>query len=218
MKKIKNLILSPVLAPVVFLIGVILSLALWYELSYHGKEALQKTLQTKAELTRNDIQKSLEANILTLKRMANRWEARNGTPKQEWHDDARNYVADTPGLTTVEWVDETYHVRWIEPLEGNEKAQGLYIAFEEERKKVLEGASERHKVTLTPPLDLVQGYKAFLVYLPVYTNNQFGGFIIGIYDIKKTLSHYLGDLFSEEYHIELFIDEKLAFQNFDKAI
>lgn len=164
-------------------------------LAFHVKEQqakfLKETLNEESKRASLYIVDSIESSINALRRMVSRWEAEGGTPKERWVLDAQNYVRDSVALTAVEWADNTYHIRWIEPLAGNEKAMGLNIKFNEERKKALEGAAQSGAITMTPPFVLVQGYKAVISYLPIYKNNGFDGFIIGIYDLDAFLSKIL---------------------------
>ena len=122
--------------------------------------------------------------LLSLKRLAQRWEAAGGTPYKLWQADAANYTTQLKGLRAVEWVDSSYHVRWIEPLKGNEQVIGLNILFNAEREAALKGAAEKQTPTMTPPLDLVQGYKAFIAYIPMYIGNHFDGFTVGVFSIN----------------------------------
>ena len=127
--------------------------------------------------------------LLSLKRLAQRWEAAGGTPYKLWQADVANYTTQLKGLRAVEWVDSSYHVRWIEPLKGNEQVIGLNILFNAEREAALKGAAEKQAPTMTPPLDLVQGYKAFIAYIPMYIGNDFDGFTVGVFSISDFFSN-----------------------------
>ncbi len=168
-------------------------------------------LNDKVILLGNDIEKHVNSELLALRRMAKRWEENGGTPKDAWLQDAASYVKDHSGLSVLEWVDKTYHVRWIEPLEGNEKAEGLYIIFDDKREQALKGASDAGTITLTPPLDLVQGYRAFIAYVPVYVEGEFDGFIVGVFDIKQLISNYLAGKFFDDYQVHLSMNELPAY-------
>lgn len=199
---------------IIFTSGIILSIFLWQHLSSSQLAPLKSELKTKSTSIKNDVKKSLESKILALKRMAIRWGARKDMPFKEWQVDAKAYISHYPGLKAVEWADNTYHIRWIEPLKGNERAMNLNILFNREREASLKGAGKKGTITLTPPLRLVQGYKAFIAYVPVYVDEEFKGFIIGVFDISLTLNHYLGDLFSKNYYVKLYINNIPAFQNY----
>ncbi|MBT7445474.1 MAG: hypothetical protein HN790_16085 [Methylococcales bacterium] len=119
----------------VFMLSMFVTSSLWYLLRQNELASFQQKIQEKTHLAKSDIQQYVESHILSLQRMANRWEINHGTEQKKWALDAKNYVKTQAGLRTVEWVDKTYHVRWVVPLKGNEKAQGLYIIFDDQRKK-----------------------------------------------------------------------------------
>lgn len=113
----------------------------------------------------------LTANIAlrapTLRRMADRWTTRGGTPKHEWEQDAHAHIRDMSDVLAIEWVDRSYHVRWIVPLAANEAAAGLNLAAESRMRSALEDSRTRREPTATQSIDLVQGGKERLLLFPV---------------------------------------------------
>ena len=107
---------------------VLLSLEWSQHLHVQENRLLSAALEKEISFIRIDTVKKVESALVALKRMARRWEVRGGTPQNEWQQDASSYIQDVTALTTLEWVDDTHHVRWVEPLVGNEKALGLYVA------------------------------------------------------------------------------------------
>ncbi|MCI5049666.1 MAG: ATP-binding protein [Rickettsiales bacterium] len=192
---------------------LVMSWALSEELVYQESVTLDQAMDEELKKLSNTIISDFQYQITALERMAQRWEVAGGTPRPQWDSDAKHYVEDFAALTTVEWVDKTYHVRWIEPLLGNEEAMGLNIAFNEERKKALAGAAEKQVITITPPLDLVQGYRAVISYLPLHVNDSFDGFIVGIYNTDKFSDEFLPKVILNRLHFSLHDGEKLIFQN-----
>ncbi len=144
------------------------------------------------------IIKSLcEQKIAAITRMARRWEAAAGTPEKLWRADAAILIRDMPDLKTLEWVDSNFYVRWSEPVVGNEKAIGLDIRADPKRRELVETSSQTFATTLTPPLDLVQGYKGFVAYEPLQVNGRFDGFIAGLF----TIVDLMGPTFEKEVGI-----------------
>lgn len=196
---------------------LIFTLVLWEEVRKQETRLIDGIVREEVKTIRQSIIDNISHSVIALRRMAQRWEARGGTPKTQWQSDAKNYVDDQAALTTVQWVDPDYYVRWIEPLKGNEPALGLNIVFNEERKKALEGAKQKNTVTLTPPLDLVQGYRAFIAYAPIHINKKFGGFIVGIYDVDATLNHVLPFRFKDSFNIRIVDGETPVYSWVDEA-
>ena len=156
--------------------------------------------------------------LLALKRMAARWDVADGTPYAQWTADARHYTEELEGLKALEWVDPSYHVRWVEPLRGNERALGLDVRFDAERRKALEGAAERNGLTITEPIDLVQGYRAFLTYAPVHAHGAFDGFLVGIFTPQDFLGNAIAREASGRYAIYLEHDGKEFFHSASNSV
>ncbi len=181
---------TPILAGV----GVaIISLLLWQALVALEDQYVDRLIQDESVTLANHLKNQLDDRVLGLILMAKRWESHGGMSKAEWEVDATSLVAHQPGYQAIEWVDPSYHVRWILPLEGNEGAVGLNLAFEERRRIALDKSRQRRDVTVTRSIDLVQGGKGFLVYVPIFLEDQFGGFILGVFQIKHVFDHFLKD-------------------------
>ena len=134
---------------------------------------IKKIILTKIVAVESEILGQLEHRILALERMAKRWEARGGTPQSEWEEDARTLVNDHKGYQAIEWVDSSYYVRWIIPKKGNEAIINLNAGFEPKRRQALEAAKNRRSMTITRPIDLVEGDKGFLAYFPLFVEPEF---------------------------------------------
>ncbi|MFW0776555.1 MAG: CHASE domain-containing protein [Rickettsiales bacterium] len=205
----KTLLIPITASGLVLLITVII----WQQFKIQERTLIQVAVEDESEIIGTNITTQMDSAIIALQRMAQRWETAAGTPEERWRIDAKNYVEDFTALTTVEWVDETYHVRWVEPLEENEEVVGLNIAFNEERKRALVGAANEQRITLTPPLDLVQGYRAVISYVPIHIQGQFDGFIVGIYDMGTFLKGVLSEEEAKLYNILIKDGERTIFQN-----
>ncbi len=177
------------------------------------EETVNAIMMEEMDLIKKSITDGLNSTVIALRRMAQRWEVSGGTPKEEWAADARNYISDFPALTTVEWVNDQNIIEWVEPLRGNEKALGLNIAFDEKRRAMLEGAKVRGHITMTPPFQLVQGYKAFVVYISVYREEKFEGFIVGIFDTDKFVRNVLPAEQLDNFHLLVRDGESIVFES-----
>lgn len=197
------------------LITMFILISLWLHLNNKEENVINNLLKEEGFAIKQSIKINIENSVSALKRMALRWEVVGGTKEKEWRADAKKYINDDLALTTVEWVDNTYHVRFVEPFIGNEKALGLNIAFNDERKKALKGAAERDAITITPPLDLVQGYRAFISYIPIHIEDKFDGFIVGIYDTNLLFDNVIPKHLKEKLNIRITDEDKILYSSED---
>lgn len=196
---------------VVLLVGVTGTSYLYHTLQMHESLSMQRIVGEQAEKIRVLVRNTSNSEFMALKRMGQRWTAANGTPKDQWQKDAFNYLDQVRGLKALEWVDASYHVRWVEPETHNQNAIGLNIAFDQQRQNALTGAAESENITLTPPMHLVQGYNAFIAYYPIKKNGQFDGFITGIFSTEDFLKKQLPEKVMSSYGIRVSHEDDLLF-------
>ncbi len=191
------------------------TLLLWKALAAQDMTTKQRLVKFAAASIKQEVNTQMRNRFQALERMRQRWTSRRGTPKIEWEEDAQNYLRDYPGFQAIEWIDPDFYVRWIVPLAGNEAAQNLNLAFEPRRKAALEAARQKNTVTVTRPINLVQGDKGFLVYVPIFLNtnrteetpnspqNSFEGFILGVFRLQSLLDTLLDNNVAPGYALAI---------------
>lgn len=117
-------------------------------------------------------------------RIASRWESRQGTPLKEFEADAKQYVHDHPEFQAIEWVDPNGVAQWVVPLEGNEAALGWDNKKDEERWAILQRARETNTIAFSKPIDLLQGGKGLLVFVPILYEENFDGYVLAVYKFE----------------------------------
>ncbi len=189
-------------------LGISLSavtLGIWYQLMVQEQEQVEQIVQVGAAAIKTELAFQIEGRVKGLERMAKRWEVRGGTPYAEWEADATTYLKDFAGYRAINWVDPSFHVRWLVPLAGNEAALNLDLTQESRRRSALESARDRRQITFTRSVDLVQGDKGFLVYNPLFLDdgNQFDGFILGVLQVQPLFDSILDEPAFQDYTVEI---------------
>lgn len=184
--------------------GLLLSLTIYFISEKEFKKEIDKKLLHELNSKEEKSKLLVHEKILSLKRMADRWNSNGGYKKSVWTKDALNYVKDFKGIHAIEWADSTYHVRWIVPLKGNEKALNLNLAFEEKRRIALLKSKNEKKYVISKAVELVQGGRGVLVYFPLFIKNNFDGFILVIIKIKDLLesTKFKNDNFAIKYLLQ----------------
>ncbi|MGL1861361.1 MAG: diguanylate cyclase [Pseudodesulfovibrio sp.] len=175
------------------LVGVLLTVVvaiMWWLLNDRQQLNLKRGIRTEAQNIASHLSGDMRSRIPALQRIARRWEINKPTQKQ-FSEDVASYVVDIPGFQAIEWVDKNYHVRWIVPRAGNEKALDFNLNKEEKRRIAIETAIAKRRLAMTSPINLVQGGKGFLVYFPIYVKGEFDGFILAVFKTQKWLKYVL---------------------------
>lgn len=165
---------------------------LWRLLDARELATIHDMVRLEAEELSEAMDADLAVRIPALRRMAERWRLRGGTPRTEFLADASAYIADIGGFQAIEWVDPAFVVRWVVPPEGNAKVEGLDLGFESGRRTALETARSEGSATMTGPIELVQGGKGFLVCMPIGSGESFMGYILATFEAQDWLAFALG--------------------------
>jgi sensor domain CHASE-containing protein len=176
------------------LLGVLASLAVlltWQQLTLNGQIHIEELIQQEANAIQSQLSEELSIRVLTLRQMANRWEANGGTPKALWEADADAYVKDFYGDQAIELVDPSFKVRWVVPLAGNEAAPNLDLNRELRRQITLQVARDLRQPMLSRNVSLVQGGQGFLASLPLFVGERLDGFIVGVCQFKPLFDSVL---------------------------
>jgi PAS domain S-box-containing protein len=213
--KLRQRLFTPVLTGIsVF----ILTLLFWRELLFQEDLDIKRNVQLAAASVNYQITAPLEIRTQALVRMAKRWERRGGTPQAEWEADAFNFFQDFPGFQAIEWVDESYYVRWIVPLAGNEVIKNLNLTFEERRRTALYKAKQTRKMTMTRTVTFPQGGKGFLVCIPLFSDNDFNGFVISVFRTQLLLDTILDKNLTQKYNVAIFDGSEQIYASHQEAI
>jgi PAS domain S-box-containing protein len=201
----------------VFVVIGAASFALYSKLRGQEVEFVRRQAQDEASKVESLLRSQANERIASLARMAARWESAGGTPYHLWRRDAANHVSQLPGLRSLEWIDTSYRVRWVEPLAGNESAVGLDVRLDAPRAAALRGAAQRNRATLTPPLRLVQGHAAFIAYVPLRKEGRLDGFLAGVFGIDDFFFGAIGAELSRNYTMEMSHGGSVYFSNAREA-
>jgi signal transduction histidine kinase len=170
---------------------IVLSVCVWNAMESWEQSNIDEITTESSQSVARHLERVLDDRFMQLERMASRWEMDDGTHEQSWRADALNFVAGNPGLQAVEWVDTKNIVRWVEPIEGNEKVVGMYGSFDDKRMNAQNASHQERAIRATKTISLVQGGNGFLVYVPVVVDGKHDGFILGVFNVSSFLTHSL---------------------------
>ncbi len=196
------------------LIGILVSMAviiLWQRLIIEEKTKIKQLIQQQAIAIKIELNNELNTRIMALERMQRHWQRHRGISQKEWEVEARDYFKDYGGYQAIERVDPSFRVSWIVPLTGNKAAQNFDLSQKSRRRTALEIARDRRLTTFTSTINLVQGGKGFLAYVPLFVSDRFDGFILGIFRYQTLLDSVLH--VPKGYKVRIFDGQELIYSN-----
>lgn len=157
------------------------------------------------------IQTHIENSAESLKQMAARMEMSEGIHKEQWNLKTITYFDVKSGLRAIEWIDKNDHSKMIVLFEGDPPVNNLNIIYDEKQKHTLEVLSREMEKGSSPIVNLVEGGKGFLIYVPIFFKNQFQGVIVGAYDIREFLDGLLGNDILQQYSVSIYEGKDLLY-------
>ncbi|CAN5145106.1 hypothetical protein BH23CHL1_BH23CHL1_16370 [soil metagenome] len=194
------------LPAVAAMIVLAISLYLWNALAANEQRQIEQTTVAETSVVVNHLSAEVSARIQALDRMADRWAYHGRQSKRQWQQEAELNIVDFPGYQAILWVDPGNRVTWVAPVAGNEAVIGLDGAQTEEQREALSRSKNGGGPVSTGPLDLAQGTRGFIVYRPIFLNNdpkQFDGFIVGSFRITDLFDTILEDPVLKGYAISI---------------
>jgi PAS domain S-box-containing protein len=193
-------------------VGVVTTFWLWQALRLSDLAERDRTLRSETSRVTHEIRALVDAQVRGLAHASRRWEAQGLPSREEWGLEAELNLQTGAGYQAVAWLDPSYRVRWVQPLQGNEPALGKDLRFEERRRTALAAALAERRVRLTRSIELLTGHRGFLVCAPVFRGGQLGGFLIGAFSAERLLETPLAARWRQRYHLALFDgDEQFYF-------
>lgn len=183
------------------------TLMLWQALRIHQQETIRFRVQQGAANISYAIEHEVQGSIFALERMTNRWEQSGKPERALWEADATLYTKHYGTFQAIAWADPSFQIQWVVPILGNEASQGFNVLSEMRRREAIERAISQRRTVVTRTVTLVQGGKGFLVYVPIFHENQFEGLIIGVFRTQAVLDKVIEGLEKQgsgEYTIQFY--------------
>ncbi|MFB2938701.1 PAS domain-containing protein [Aerosakkonemataceae cyanobacterium BLCC-F154] len=192
------------------------ALLLWHQLKLHEQNQIHRKTELEASTIKFELNNEIQERILALVRTGKRWESREKPTQEEWEKDTELYIRHFGSYQAIEWVDSEFVVRWIVPKSGNEAAQNLKFTFDKHRHLVVLTALQMRQAKITGTVTLVQGGKGFLVCVPLFREEKFEGFIVGVFHNQKLFDKILHPNITQGYEVAIFDNEELIYWRSDR--
>jgi signal transduction histidine kinase/ActR/RegA family two-component response regulator len=186
-----------------FLIAFVVALTLWQLLIGHRRAEIQGATNEQAVFVKTKMESELRARIVPLERLAARGLDRDGENGPAMEFDARLVMSAYPAYQALEWVDTNYRVSWATPQGRNEREMGANLAEDEQQALALKAAETTHDTVVTHPVTLRAGGRGLLVCVPVYSNAQLAGFLVGVFRYQDLIPTILQNV-AQGYWVSIY--------------
>ncbi|MTI09287.1 ATP-binding protein, partial [Curvivirga aplysinae] len=113
-----------------------------------------------------------------------------------------------PDFQAINWLDNDLIIKWVVPLKGNEGALRLNIGKLEFPRIAARTALIKDRLITTPPLNLAQGGKGFVGYLPVKVKGDNQGFLNIVFKAEPAVEAAISESFEKHLILNIYDGEK----------
>lgn len=176
-----------------FLFAFVAALTLWQLLMDHRSVEIRSLTYEQAAFVKSKIESELAARILPLERLAEHWSVGGHADRLEdtprMVSEAELVMSAYPGRLAIEWIDPTFHVRWVETPSGPD---GPYLdkdlSAHADQLAILRDAETARNTVVSRPVDFRKGDGGLLVCVPIYADKKVRGFLLGAFSDRELIS------------------------------
>lgn len=99
-------------------------------------------------------------------------------------------IDNLPGFFAINWVSPEGIIKWVYPLKNNEPALGKNLLQRKELSGYLEQARDLKTPYISHVIDLYQGPKGLVLYIPIFDGDTFKGWYNGVISITNLLDRF----------------------------
>jgi two-component system sensor histidine kinase UhpB len=157
-----------------------------------NEQLLVREIESQAAAVQLEIAARLDDRVRALSRMAAAWSEGGPPSEARWRADARQHYDPVDGYQAIQWVDPEMRVVWVEPQQSNEEAIGRDLGGEPVRRAAMDLARKQRAPAMTAPVALAQGGTGVLVFIPLFEDERFHGFLVAVFDPRRLVDSILG--------------------------
>jgi len=185
---INRFLSSKYFLPFLGLFFIFASIFFWKTQESRILSQIEQQTKVEAKYFSNETEKRYHSISTALERMAHREVSLYAADTDEWEKDASFYIDTYEGLKSVAWVDETFRIRRMVPLQDN----NLIL-------------NEIASQVDWDPLNIN-------LWVPSYDGTELNGYVLGTIDIADIISPVISDI-GNDYKLQLSQNGTIVFSS-----
>ena len=163
------------------------ALLLWQELRNQEQEAITHSVTRQTEEVVGELTAQIKSRIGILMSMGKWWEQKEGSDRAQWESYVGVNLRYSSGFQAVALVDRSLRVTGVAPLRDNETLLDLDVGRLKQLVPALHLAHDQRAAALSSSVELGQGEKSFIVFVPLFSGEDFVGAMGGVFRYRTLL-------------------------------
>ncbi|MES2217035.1 MAG: ATP-binding protein [Pseudomonadota bacterium] len=190
------------------LVGVIISLLLWYASVLQSNANLERTLRIETQNIANVIEIQFELRIDALEHVASRLTGENGPAAfYRWRNTVVDFINDYGGFQAIAFINASLAPVW---LSSNDPAvQKLFDTFlNDNHQKILDLVKNR-QTWVSHAVNITNNSKGVFIMIPILNNQEFKGYLVSLVNLDKAINL---EVDSDQYAVTIFDNSQNIYQ------
>lgn len=170
-----------------------------HELNKHQSELIARSIA-------ENIKSEIDNRIRALKFFSQVEAEMPLNPLQSFEDNAQKLIELYPDIYAINWIDQKGVITKVYPESNNQAAYKKNLLERSDVHHYLENSLELKSAQITHRLITFQGIYAFAMYVPIFVNKKFIGWVNAVFDLDGWVKKYV--LEQKWDHIRILIDWK----------
>lgn len=214
---LKKLSWKTVAIPIAVFASVAIACFLFWRVSRHHE---YDTLSLKTSLTAQQVAIRLEefisVRLQVAASMRENWANYVDSP-ETFEAHAQNVVENLGGLLALNWTDPDGVIQWVVPEAPNLAAKGRDLMNNPAVAPVLQRAVDSGTIQVSGILDLYQGGRGVVAYIPIVQDGHNWGVLNAVFRLKPMIEECLARGVRENFHFIVSEGEELVYASTDEA-
>jgi signal transduction histidine kinase len=178
---------------VVALASLAATLVLWHALRGQERTQTERVVKLATYSIRADMIADMNIRILGLVRIAKLWQIWEKPRENEFRLHTSLYISHEPGCVAIGWVNPNLDINWVVPVDGDAAVRRLSLSLEAEQRHLVDSAQRTHDAIVGHSVPSGQDERFLPVWVPVFDQNSFQGFIVGVFRVHTLLDDITSD-------------------------
>jgi len=165
-----------------------------------------------AQQTALRLQLFINDRLRAVEALAKRWYASGGMDRTHFIAESTSIQGVYLGFQALNWADPDKVIRWVVPVETNRPALDADLKRLPLPSKTLEAVDATNRAMATPPIDLLQGGKGFVVYFPLTVAGLNTGYLNAVFDVDKLIQSVLTEGHWDQFGLTVGYEGVIVFQ------
>lgn len=187
----------------VFVLMLSATAFVWFEIKKYQLAQQISDTEEQLEFVSAHLAAQLDVRLVLAQLIREEWIYSQSDNHEDFTAIVRSKLDRFPDIQAINWIDADGVIQWVNPVKGNEGAVGLNVRQHPLASSTLVDAEHLMELRVTPPVDLAQGGRGFVIYLPVAEFGRLSGFVNMVFRAPDLIARSLPieNLYGFDLHI-----------------